>query len=188
MKHFILLSAVLSFSLFAADPVLAEALAATGATYAARGDTERAKDALYRALANDESCATAMFELAKIADKEGNKTTASDLFTKSYGRLKDSARQAYCESRLKVLNPYAVRLHAALDEYANGLQRVEKNHIGEAVVVDEIAWRKELIVKGTQKSKEVKSLAPFNPVGKWTPEKNHIKTPTIGRGPLNVWW
>jgi tetratricopeptide (TPR) repeat protein len=165
MKTLIILSVVISFSLLADDPVLAEALAATGATYAARGDTDKAKDALYRALANDQNCATAMFELAKIADKEGDKTTASDLFTKCYGRLKDTAKQAHCESRLKALNPYAIQLNVILSEYKSGLKFVEKTYPTAMVLFE----AKERLSRfdGEIKTERNDIAVQFDPVGQW---------------------
>ena len=67
----------------AGERALADSLAATASTLAAKGNTAAAKEMFYKALANDENCPDAIFELAKIFDKENNTAAASDFYQRA---------------------------------------------------------------------------------------------------------
>src|SRR5258706_4312774 len=71
------------FSVSGGERALADSLAATASTLAAKGNTAAAKEMFYKALANDENCPDAIFELAKLFDKENNPAAASDFYQRA---------------------------------------------------------------------------------------------------------
>lgn len=124
MKTIVLLISLLSTAVFCSDADLAAALAETGAIHAAKNHPEQAKDALYRALVYDPACGVALFELAKIMEKEGDPKTAAIFYQRAIPALRDSSRRVVAWDRIKTLNPYAVRLTAAMEDYSKGLEAV----------------------------------------------------------------
>lgn len=116
----------------AADRVVADSLALSGATLAAKGNTSQAKDMLYKALANDENCPDAIFELAKIFDKENAGTTAGDFYQRALmlmaqeNKPATTAKRAEADRRVKALNPFAPRFSAIFEEYAQDLDKLVK--------------------------------------------------------------
>src|SRR5689334_3435531 len=93
------------------ERALADSLAATGATLAAKGNTAAAKEMFYKALANDQSCPDAIFELAKIFDKENNLAAASDFYQRASllmgqeNKPNTSAKRTEADRRVRALNP-----------------------------------------------------------------------------------
>ena len=120
------------FSLSAADRNLADGLAAAGAAHAAKGNVAQAKDVLYKALAYDTSCPDAVFELAKIFEKEGNMVAAGDFFQRASvlysqeAKPANDTKRAEADRKVKALNPYAARLIAIYEDYAQELAKVVK--------------------------------------------------------------
>src|SRR5438105_2761103 len=70
-------------SAFSADRAAADSLAMSGTVMAGKGNTAQARELFYKALANDETCPDAIFELAKIFDKENNASAASDFYQRA---------------------------------------------------------------------------------------------------------
>ena len=58
-------------------------LGASAAKLAAEGKPEKAKELCYKALANDEDAAEALYELGKIFEKEGKSTAAGDFLVRA---------------------------------------------------------------------------------------------------------
>lgn len=118
-------------ALRAADRNLADGLATAGTAFAAKGNLTQAKDMFYKALAYDEECPDALFELAKIFDKEGS-PHACDFYQRAAlnyaqdNKPANAVKRAEAERRIKVLNPSAPRLTAVFEEYAQELDRLVK--------------------------------------------------------------
>ncbi len=128
----VLAASAMGFGVGAAERNLADALAAAGAATAAKGNTSQAKDLLYTALAHDENCPDALFELARIVDKEGDAATAGDLYQHAAlvlaqeGKPAATGKRAEAEKRARVLSPIAMKLSAAFEDYASDLDKVVK--------------------------------------------------------------
>lgn len=137
MKNFKLeiLSVLLcaSVAACAADRDLANALAAAGSAHAAKGNYAQAKDQLFKALANDDSCPDAVFELAKIFDKEGN-GAAGDFYQRASVLLAQDAKPANAAkrgealARVKALNPFAPRFASVFEDYSQELDKLVKKN------------------------------------------------------------
>src|ERR1043165_197922 len=116
----------------ASERALADSLAATASTLAVKGNTAAAKDMFYKALANDENCPDAIFELAKIFDKENNLAAASDFYQRASliyaqeNKPATTAKRAEADKRLRALNPFAPRLGTLFEEYAQDLDKLVK--------------------------------------------------------------
>lgn len=136
MKTVVLVFSLISFlaACSDSDADLAAALAETGAIHAVKGHPEQAKDALYRALAYDMTCGVALFELAKIADKEGDLKTAGELYRRSLGCLPSGSAKSQAESRYMTLNPIAGKMALLFKDYARSLEVLSKTHTDEATL------------------------------------------------------
>lgn len=116
----------------AAERNLADGLAAAGAVNLTKGNTALAKDLFYKALAHDDTCPDALFELAKIVDKEGDASTAGDLFQRAAlnyaqdNKPTNAAKRAEAEKRAHTLNPAAAKLCVLFEEYATDLDKIVK--------------------------------------------------------------
>ncbi len=135
----IIVAILFCLPVFAGDAALAEALAATGVAYVSKGNVVAARDHFYRALVHDESCGTALFELGRLADKDGDRTLAAIFYARAIPGLADASR-AIAEARIKTLNPHAAKLTAAIDDYARGLEGLVKSH-PDKHVLDEAVQR-----------------------------------------------
>ena len=130
----------------AADRTTADSLALSGATLAAKGNTAQAKEMLYKALANDENCPDAIFELAKLFDKENAATTAGDFYQRASvlmaqeNKPATTAKRAEADRRVKALNPFAPRFSAIFEEYAQDLDKMVKK-IPDSATTDAAAAR-----------------------------------------------
>ena len=69
--------------LHGADKDLAAALASGAAKLASESKNEKAKEMCFKALANDEDCAEALFELGKLYEKEGQSIAAADFLVRA---------------------------------------------------------------------------------------------------------
>ena len=125
---------LIGFSARAADRQLAEAFAASAAKLAGEGKADKAKDLCYKALANDEDCPEALFELGKLFEKENNLTAAADFFVRAareFGK-EEAAKPAFvskrleAESRSKKLNPFSARFSSAMADYSAELNMITK--------------------------------------------------------------
>src|SRR4051812_9213992 len=123
MKSIIILWFILVTSILASDSDLANALAEAGALHATKGHTEQARDSIYRALVYDKECSIALFELAKIEEKEGDKKYAITLYIRALPGLTNSRRDV-AETKIKFASPIAAKASAIMEEYARGLDRI----------------------------------------------------------------
>ncbi|MEI6535680.1 MAG: hypothetical protein WCN98_10100 [Verrucomicrobiaceae bacterium] len=126
----ILITLMLGSIACGAERSMADGFAAAGAAQAANGKTEQAKDLLYKALVYDDSCPDALFELAKIMDKENNPLAlaffqrAASLYEKE--SKPTPAKKSEAEKRLKALDAYGPRLSVVMEEYALELDKIVK--------------------------------------------------------------
>ncbi len=128
-------------SAHAADRAGADALAGAGAALVAKGNVSQAKDMFYKALANDENCPEAIFELAKIFEKENAATSAGDFYQRAFILMAQEnkpttiAKRAEAERRVKALNPFAPRISAIFEDYADSLDKLVKK-VPDSVTLD----------------------------------------------------
>jgi len=127
---------------------LAAALAASAAKLVAAGKTDKARDLCFRALANDEDCAEALFELGKMFEKEGRSIAAGDFLLRA-GRqfAKEEAsnptfgsKRLDAERRAKTLNPYGMRITSLMTDYALELGQIAKK-VPDSLTQEELADR-----------------------------------------------
>jgi hypothetical protein len=130
----IIASLALAAGVRAEDKQLAAAFAASAGKLAAEGKNDKAKDMCYKALANDEDCAEALFELAKLFEKENNMSAAGDFYVRAgreFGKG-EAANPAFtskrleAETKIKRLNPYATRFATVMTDYAQELGGITK--------------------------------------------------------------
>jgi hypothetical protein len=118
----------------AADSTVAAAMGAGAAKLAAEGKTEKAKDMCYQALANDEGCVEALYELGKIFQKEGKTIAAGDFLLRAaqllgkaeVGNPAFTSKRLDAERRLRDVNPFALRLASLLGDYSQELDAIIK--------------------------------------------------------------
>ncbi|MGD0088337.1 MAG: hypothetical protein ABSE73_00265 [Planctomycetota bacterium] len=117
-----------------ADTEVAAAMGASAAKLAAEGKTEKARELCFKALAADADCAEALYELAKLFEKEGKPITAGDFYVRAaqqFGKAEAgnpafSTKRQDAERRVKALNPYAMRLAVLLADYTQDLNAITK--------------------------------------------------------------
>lgn len=132
MRTLTIVSIVLAAALGARaeDRAVAQAMAAAGAVHASKGNDEQAKDYFFKALANDENCGEALYELGRLYEKEGNPVLAGEFYERAAVQLAGekkpalAAKRADAEKRLKAVNPLAVKLNGYFEDYARDLDRV----------------------------------------------------------------
>ena len=118
----------------APDRETAAAYAASAAKLATDGKPEKAKELCYAALAQDENCPEALYELGKIFEKDGNSITAADFLVRAgreFGKGEGanpalSTKRLDAERRVQNLNPYAMRLATTFAEYTAELNAITK--------------------------------------------------------------
>ena len=128
--------AVLTFGMTpsqAEDAVVAAALAKSAAKLNEEGKIDKAKSLCYKALANDENCPEAIFELGKIMEQEGNMVSAGDFYVQSIRFMsKDEAtykaKIAEAHTRLTKLNPFANQLNNVMGDYVQDLNTIVKKN------------------------------------------------------------
>jgi len=142
----LILALGLCTALVASERSIADALAVAGASLVAKGNAEQGKEMLYKALANDENCPDALFELARLFEKEGNAHTACDFYQRAalvYAQENAPstiAKRNEAERRIKALNPFAPRLNALFEDYALDLDRLVKK-TPDSLTIDAAAGR-----------------------------------------------
>jgi len=118
--------------LHGADKDLAAALASGAAKLASESKNEKAKEMCFKALANDEDCAEALFELGKLYEKEGQSIAAADFLVRASREFaKDDkpafvSKRADADGRVRRLNPYATRFSAVMTDYATELGAITR--------------------------------------------------------------
>ncbi|MGD0090284.1 MAG: hypothetical protein ABSE73_10220 [Planctomycetota bacterium] len=135
-----------------ADKSLAAALAGSAAKLVSAGKIEKARDMCFRALATDDGCAEALFELGKILEKEGQSTAAGDFLARAARQFakEEGANPAWtskrleAERRVRALNPYASHLTEVLTDYAVALSAVVKK-APDAMTQEEAAERVDML-------------------------------------------
>ena len=158
MKHYLTLSLlamllwVTSGTVAAQDKAVAAAFASGAAKLAADGKIDKAKELCFKALANDEDCPDALFELGKIFEKENNMSAAADFLVRAsreYGKG-EAANPAFaskrkdCETRILRLNPYATRYTTALADYTGELNTITKK-VTDALTLEEACERADML-------------------------------------------
>ena len=120
--------------LWAGDAEIAAGYAGAAAKLNGEGKPEKAKSLCYKALANDERCAAALFELGKVFEAEGSVVSAANFYSQTVRVLttgdpvkgEDVVRLAEARRRLATLNPYAARLTGAMQDYSQSLSAALK--------------------------------------------------------------
>ncbi|MEI6234039.1 MAG: hypothetical protein WCT04_13370 [Planctomycetota bacterium] len=132
IRSVVVLLALGACAVRAADRAVADSLAVAGASMAAKGNMGQAKEMFYKALANDENCPDAIFELAKIFEKEGSNVAAGDFYQRSMilmaeeNKPASALKRTEAEKRMKALNPFAARLGALFEDYSSDLDKLVK--------------------------------------------------------------
>jgi hypothetical protein len=108
----------------------ADALAEAAVSFLAMGKVDKAKDVLYRALAHDENCPLAIYELGKLFQTEGDNVSAVDFLQKTVVLMQNkpeySSKLVDAKARLQTLNPYAGNFTRVFEEYASDLGQICK--------------------------------------------------------------
>jgi len=118
------------------DKNMAAALAAGAAKLAADNKPEKARELCFKALANDEACPEALFELGKLLEKEGKPAAAANFFVRAAREWAKGAemtpalqsKRLEAERRLMALNPHAAKYTAMLTEYSLELGAILKKN------------------------------------------------------------
>ena len=130
----VLLLLLTQAGVYATDKETASAYAASATKLANEGKTEMARDICYKALAQDENCPEALYELGIIFEKDGNNVTAADFLVRASRELAReetstpgfATKRNDADARLKHLNEYAGRFASLLADYTlelNGIAR-----------------------------------------------------------------
>lgn len=134
--------------LYAVDKDTAAAYATSAEKLAAEGKIDKAKELCYAALAQDEACPEALFELGKIFEKEGSLVNASEFLVRAareFGK-DEGAKPAYAskrldaETRVKRLNEYAVRFSTLMTDYTQELNTITQKN-ADSLTLDEACDR-----------------------------------------------
>jgi hypothetical protein len=147
-----LLLSIASVAVRAEDKAVAAAFASGAAKLAADGKTDKAKELCYKALANDENCPEALFELGKIFEKENNNAAAADFLVRAARELGNgeaaspafASKRKECETRILRLNPYATRYTSALADYTQDLNTNTKKS-ADALTLEEACERADML-------------------------------------------
>jgi hypothetical protein len=103
----------------------ADALAEAAVSFIEKGKVDKARDILYRALAHDEQCALAIYELGKLFQADGDTISAVDFLQKAILEMQNrpeySSKVNDAKARLQTLNPYAGNFTRVFEEYADSL-------------------------------------------------------------------
>lgn len=166
MKRVIITIAILTWlaGIVKCDDRLAEALAKTGAALSANAKIDQAEEVLYRALAYNDRCASAYFELAVIAEKRGDRGTACDLYVLADEFSVDQRLKSECVRHIGKLSPAPIRLKMVIAEYATALDKLEPT-AGPVASAD--LEQRRIALHLPKKPPASVSAAPFTPVGKW---------------------
>jgi len=134
-------------SLAPADKAVANGLAAAAAKLASDGKIDKAREMCYKSLANDENCAEALFELAKILDKDASPAAAAIMqrASQELGRLEGAspamgAKRRDAETRLLRLNPHGSKFMNVLADYTAELNTITKKN-SDSLTLDEACER-----------------------------------------------
>jgi tetratricopeptide (TPR) repeat protein len=152
VRMLVLLAGLLALPVCAADKMLGSALGASAARLATEGKIEKARELCYKALANDEDAAEALYELGKIFEKEGKLASAADFLFRAVQQLgKDEAanpafsgKRLDAERRVKALNPYATRYASILADYTQDLNTITKK-VQDSLTLDEACDRADVL-------------------------------------------
>lgn len=134
----------------------ADGLAVAGEGYLASNRVDKAKETFFKALFHDPNCAVALYELAKIFQKEQNTAAASDFFTRAIHQMENNVNSrpeftgkiADAKTRLQAVNPYAAQFTGAMEDYAQDLGRIVKKS-PDALTNDEAYTRVQVLCLAT---------------------------------------
>jgi len=118
----------------ALDKATANGLAAAAAKMASDGKTDKARELAFKALAHDEDCGEALYELGKIFEMEKRDVTAADFLSRAAQHLAQgeatspalATKRLDAERRLRGLNPYAGKYLSLMEEYSKDLVAITK--------------------------------------------------------------
>ncbi|MFH0937755.1 MAG: hypothetical protein V1899_00490 [Planctomycetota bacterium] len=154
MKHWLLLTVLASacFRLAAEDVKLAEGFAVGGVDLIAKNKIDKGQQLLFKALAYDNNCALALYELGKQFEEECNLVSAADFLARAVVELakgeknrKDYvAKRADATRRLQKLNPYAIQISLLLENYAQDLIKINQKN-SDGLTAEEISNRLDLL-------------------------------------------
>jgi hypothetical protein len=116
------------------DEALAASFATAAAKLAADGKMDKARELCFKALANNDDCAEALYELGKIFEKEGRSVAAGDFLTRAArlfareegGNPAVALKRSDAERRAKTLNPCGTRYAEIMTGYAQDLGAIAK--------------------------------------------------------------
>lgn len=139
----------LAFPVFSSETETATAAAFTGAGIAQlyKGNVDTAKDWFYRALANDISFGPAEYQLGLLCEKENKKPEAAHMFNRACQHLPAGAQRTSAQNKLRALEPLQARLSIALDEYARGLEAMNRRNLTDPDLEEELFARGEVVKK-----------------------------------------
>ncbi|MFH0939179.1 MAG: hypothetical protein V1899_07860 [Planctomycetota bacterium] len=133
---------------FSADDKTADALAAGGIDLIVKGNSEKGKNLLFKALAYDADCPLALHELGKLFEIEGNRIAAAQFLSRAVVELGKrqkidiafASKKMDADRRLRQLNPYAGNFITLLEEYAQDLTNISKK-IPDSLTAEEASQR-----------------------------------------------
>jgi len=131
-----------------ADEKEALALAETAVDLLNRGRTDKARETFFKALAHDENCPVALYELGKLFEVEGQNAKAADFLNRAvteFGKAEKntpawSGKKMDAMRRLKTLNPFAAQFTYLLEEYSTELAKVARKY-PDTLTIEEAARR-----------------------------------------------
>jgi len=144
-----------------ADEKEALALAETAVDLLNRGRTDKARETFFRALAHNENCPIALYELGKMFEVEGHNAKAADFLNRAVtefakGEKNNSAwsgKKLDASRRLKTLNPCAAQFTYLLEEYSQDLAKLTKKY-PDTMTIEEAARRVETLEMASYLPKE----------------------------------
>jgi len=182
---------VLAAPLSRADDKEALALAETAIDLLGRGLTVKARETFFKALAHNENCPTALYELGKLFEAEGQNAKAADFLARAVTELGKgeknnpswAGKKMDAQRRLKVLNPYAAQFTYLLEEYSQDLAKLTKKY-PDTLTIEEAAQRVEVLEMAEYLPKEKLPSLP-KPAGKPSPSSGSPseKTGTVSIAP-----
>ncbi len=194
----LIISGMLAGAARAEDKTMAAALAQAAAKLASDGKNEKARDMCFKALANDENCPEALYEISKLFEKDGDMVTAADFSVRAARELarQEAANPAFsakrndAELRIKRLNPHAARFTTIMTEYAQDLGNIAKKN-NDSFTLDEAADRVSMLklasIVPPEKMPSIERPAPKTTAAKTTKSTDDSSTHYFsGRKPKDV--
>ena len=162
----------------AVDKDTAAAYATSAEVSAKDGKNETAKELCYSALALDENCPTALFELGKIFEREGNNVAAADFlvrasreFSKNETNKDWGLKRSDADARIKHLNEFAPRFTSLMADYSQELNGITKKSL-DSMTLEEACDRADAL--------NLRAILPPDKAPKFEREAPKIKATSPG--------